>query len=72
MSKNAPRPGARNESADLIEIAEKLQTIAGNLGAQRQLDRGLINAGAQTNIQVFGHPHQNAAADHFQEPLKGE
>ena len=61
---------ATQKATDLIEIADRLQSVASAPGLERKARHDVISAARQLVIDGTTDPHQNAAADRIQNPLE--
>ena len=63
---------ATQKATDLIEIADRLQSVAAAPGLERKAGHDVISAARQLVIDGTTDPQQNAAADRVQNPLEQE
>ncbi len=66
------QPGARHERAHVVEVAHGLQAVAGGAAAQRQPRDDVEHARRQSLIEPAPDPHQDASAQHVEQPLEAE
>jgi hypothetical protein len=66
------RPGRAQEGANLVQVAQRAQTIALSLRAQRHLHNGVIDSRTQPLVQSRGDAHHDARTNDVQHALEGK
>ena len=64
------RPHAAEERADIVEIAQRLQTLVAAADQQRQAHDGVEHALVERFVERGADPPQDAAADHVEHALR--
>ena len=65
------RTRTRQEGANAVEIAQRLESVVAVAHLQRQAHDRLIDSAAQRLVEAPANSHQNAAADQIEQALRG-